>query len=49
MVEVTSKDQPYYALHLDRPDFIYAGNLLWLTPLEPIHGAGVGPFPQRLQ
>ena len=43
----TEVDQPFYALHIDRPDFIYAGPALWLTPPVPVTNGSVVPFPQR--
>lgn len=43
-----TEDRPYYALHLDRPDFIYAGAALWLASPAPVAGDGVVAFPHRL-
>lgn len=43
----TEADQPFYAIHIDRPDFIYAGSALWLTPPAPVTNSTVAPFPQR--
>ncbi|MPM29707.1 hypothetical protein SDC9_76247 [bioreactor metagenome] len=48
MTAVAAEGRPYYALHLDRPDFIYAGVALWLAFPAPVAGDGVVPFPHRL-
>ncbi|RBP89818.1 Hint domain-containing protein [Rhodobacter sp. 140A] len=45
---IPAENRPYYALHLDRPDFIYAGVALWLAFPAPVAGDGVVPFPHRL-